>query len=79
MTGWLLGSSTGRAVLFAGAAVVLVGGVLLYVYGQGEAAAAAAAAAAGMAATARANKARAAVKPDDQEDMARDPHNRDRR
>lgn len=74
-----LATPLGRYLLIGAAIALAVGAVLLYVYRQGEAAAALAAAATGMAATAKANKARAGVKPNDKGAMDNDPFNRDRR
>lgn len=79
---WLIGTSVGRWVLAVLVAVIALGVAYLWfyhnAYAAGAAGVTAAAAAEAVRRTARAQQARAAVKPNDQEDMARDPNNRDR-
>lgn len=81
IAGWLLGTTAGRYVLIIGAAVVALGLAYLWIrhsaYEAGAASAIAAAAAESLRRTAKANAARAAVKPGDKAAMDADPMNRD--
>lgn len=80
---WLLGSGPGRWILVAGGAAIALGVAWLWIrhsaYEAGAAGAAAAAAAEGLRRTARAQQARAGIKPNDHGAMDADPFNRDRR